>query len=377
MTSITSMNFPRISFNHNDVQIILNPTNAYWISSTIPKGSDIIVVIYNIKYIRDHMIHESNIPYYLSNGYTNHFRANLLLPFYSFNLNSDNSCPQTDRYGNGVLLKTTLITNIDMKDFNRHIIKKLGDHIYGELKDLTKTNEIIKGMQDRSNLNTIDLFSVLSRVGNLLDYLISINSEMLKNTTIRENNFRPVIINSRDDKFNMYNPMVINNSIDSTGKNISNYPNGAIIRKEDDIFRKYLIDSLRYQLNKFIELNLIEVSMVELSIIQSTDLEFNDWVHLCQDKNIDTNKIINYDTYANISRELGINFKLKLEGLIKSGTIDHNNLSFANAYLHNFLAVPRIISVEENIKGWNASCKKKYLKYKMKYLNLKKSLKNN
>lgn len=350
------MKFPKIIFNHNNKMIILFPLEAFWLNSEydIPKN---IVVIYRIQLILrpetyEQEIIESIIPYYLSNGYTNNFRANLLLPFYNFNLKNNNSCPQTDVYGEGTLLKISLVDNIKMKDFSTYLIKQVRNKINSEIQNSIKTDKIIKNMIIRSNDFTIDVLSVLIRMTNLLDYLIAINSEMLNQSQFTTKSFRPVNIYRGDDVFNMYNPTIINDELV--------YPNGKQMYLEDDIFRENLVSSLRHQLNMFKKLNLIDVEFFELNINLITQNDFNNRLHLCRGDTISDVDLINYENYKNISIELGQNFYDKLKNIIETETenIDKTDLEFANAYLLTFKNTITIRTVQENMIKWGASCRK-------------------
>lgn len=361
------MKFPEINFDYENIKITMNPTNVYWINSQTTSGN--IVVIYNIIYNNGIETINAMIPYYLSNGHTNNFRANLLLPFYSFNLKTDTNCPQCDTCGEGLLFKINLVKNMNMKKFNKHLLDKLYRKIVVDTQDEATAISIINNMLSLSNNKIIGVLSVLRRMENFLDYVISINSEMLRNSNYNEINFRPVNIHTNENKYNMYNPDVLNSS---SIKNPNFYPNGKKISKEDAMFRELLISSLRHHLNKFEELDMINVTMKEINIIESTEQEFNEWIYLCKDKNINFSKVENYENYKKISYIFGIFFKNKLENKISSGDLNEENLHFAEFYLRENFMEPTFITVNENITGWNAKCKKKYLKYKTKYLNLKK-----
>lgn len=246
-----------------------------------------------------------------------------------------------------------------MDNLNEYIINILRKTISIDLKSPEEAEKIITQMNYKSNNGTIGVLSVLKRIKNLLDYLISMNSEMLLDQSLNYEHFRPVT-----EQSDMYNPIIINKSYI--------YPNRTPITKEDDIFRKNLIEILRYQLQKIRELNLINVTMINCTISGPiTNHDFNNIIHLCNNKKIDDTKNENYENYKKISYYLGLNFKNKLDNLSQS-QLSKNNKEFVNAF--NLLIYPAIAeTVEQNMNGWHASCRKKYLKYKMKYLKLKKN----
>jgi hypothetical protein len=352
------MNFPKISLNHKGNTITIVPMNAEWvINSTGVKKH--IVVNYNMTYkLNNIILKNANISYYLSNGYTNNLRANMLLPFYSHNLLTNNSCPIAPIKINGLLFKINLVENINTTDISTYILNKLKFKISMHERDETKIiSDMIERSKDLSGNITIDLLSVLPRVKNLLDYLIATNSEMLTNPDIPHTHFKPI---AGED---MYDPTKLNDT--------NKYPSGKQIWGVDNDYREILIEVIRYQMRSLKELGLLNVEFINLPLSEISREEFNNKIHLCKDGNLNADKILNYDQYKSISKTLGEMFKYQLGELIP--TIEDEILKKFGENFYKIIIPTNYYTVNQNMKVWDASCKKKYLKYKSKYLNLKKT----
>jgi hypothetical protein len=80
-----------IIIDNDEYKIIIIPQNFYKINVKKYSRSmdDLYIIMYTLVQIKKDDLStmiSSLIPYYLSAGHTNYFRANLLLPFISFNL---------------------------------------------------------------------------------------------------------------------------------------------------------------------------------------------------------------------------------------------------------------------------------------------------
>jgi hypothetical protein len=142
-------------------QIVCEPLHVFSVYKTMISDMDYIVVLYNIQYQEKatfKIIHSTVIPYYVSNGLTNRLRANLLFPMLCFSL----KLPLDER-PNGIytdtlphygIVKYKLVENMDMLKIN---------------KDLFGDTPVDV---------TFGVTSVLPRIANVLDLIISTSSTM-------------------------------------------------------------------------------------------------------------------------------------------------------------------------------------------------------
>jgi hypothetical protein len=319
----------------------------------------------------------SIIPYYLSDGQTNNFRANMLFPFICINdpQNLNSGCAVNDIGTKGFVYKYYVIQNLDLnriKDWiNSEIIKTYGQrgHDFINIK-----------LKESSENNTIGVSSVLPRIENLLDFLLAISSERIINKYPIEE-YRPNIRhppNSFDFKFNT---------------------RGMKENKEDidiyDFYRDRLLFFFNEYYNKFMkDYKFINILTNKFPLHPITLNDFNNIyvVKICNSETKQINPLHrqNTDNYINISN--------KLLEIIKPMITFHENYDFWKKFndvpleethvfiekykyffgiFNSLIKEPVIIknpSLDNNIIGWNAKCKKKYLKYKLKYLSLKKKL---
>lgn len=143
-------------------QIVCDPLHVFSSYKTMKSDMDCIVVLYHIQYQEKttewETIYSTHIPYYVSNGLTNRLRANLLFPMLCFSLKLPldelpdgiytGTLPQ---YG---IVKYKLVENMDILKINKDLF---GDtHV-----DVT-----------------YGITSVLPRIANVLDLIISTSSTM-------------------------------------------------------------------------------------------------------------------------------------------------------------------------------------------------------
>ena len=131
-----------ITFRTKTMTFNFIPITAY--SFQIPNTYIVIIYLLTLTKITGEMI-EAYIPYYLSDGSTNDLRANLIFPFVCFNERNPNilSCPYNINFGEGTLYKYSVGKNLDL-------------------------SKIIH----QSNTQSVGINSVISRIENLLDFII-------------------------------------------------------------------------------------------------------------------------------------------------------------------------------------------------------------
>lgn len=142
-------------------QIVCEPLHVFSAYKTMISDMDYIVVLYNIQYQEKatfKIIHSTVIPYYVSNGLTNRLRANLLFPMLCFSLKLP-----LDELPNGIYTGTLPQYGI--------VKYKLVENMY-----ILKINKDLFG--DTHVDVTYGITSVLPRIANVLDLIISTSSTM-------------------------------------------------------------------------------------------------------------------------------------------------------------------------------------------------------
>jgi len=330
------------------------PTKLYLLLD----NDNYVVCMYNLKMtnITSKKVTESNVPYYISNGKTNQLRSNLLFPFMCFNEKlSKEACPVTYSGGlaPGGLFKYEIISNLDTDSIVTNINSKF-DKSY------------IESLEKISREGTIGITSVISRISNLLDFLICINN----------NN----IINYDEKNIMKYHP-IINNNNDEL--DMSKIEDKSIYNDLSDKYKNELLLVLQNYIVGLKKLGLIKFELVDISIDKEniiTKSFFNKYKNIpniCKNHKVNEESRENIKRYSDISYELGINFKAELDARIEAFYDSPENLRFMKDFLKLFkLFVSRDKSLDIQILNWRARCYKKYLKYKKKYLQLKNLIKN-
>lgn len=143
-------------------QIVCDPLHVFSSYKTMNSDTDCIVVLYHIQYQEKttewETIYSTHIPYYVSNGLTNRLRANLLFPMLCFSLKLPlDELPDgiyTDTLPQYGIVKYKLVENMD--------ILKINKDLFGDTPvDVT-----------------YGITSVLPRIANVLDLIISCSSTM-------------------------------------------------------------------------------------------------------------------------------------------------------------------------------------------------------
>jgi hypothetical protein len=334
------LDFPNFEFKFtpNKINLILDD------------NSNFIVLTYNLKMrVYQEEIVESIIPYYISNGKTNMIRSNLLLPFMCFNetLTKD-VCPYVaNGLSEGGLIKYSMIKHLDNQTINYQITEK-------------KT--------ETSN-NRTDVLSFVSRIENVLDFLICLTN----------NN----IINFKEENIKYYYPHSddINDSRELNMNIIS-----SIHKNDNDEFKSELLDKLKNLISVFIDQPFFRFAVKDINILKSDVIikeEYNKQIiHICEKNHINSEADNNVNNYIRISNELYANIYNTIKELKVDNQIKFNKKVYINQF-YNLCKNPyniESINLSSNISKWHTSCdikeiKDKYLKYKAKYLQLKSKIK--
>jgi hypothetical protein len=157
------------------------------------------ITIYKLKY-RDI---ECTIPYYVSLGETNNFKANLLLPFICFSLDYSLDCPRTIKLNKKGLLKYNICVSIN-KDKIIDQFKKL---LEKEFTNSVLSPNIPGYIEKLKKDHLKDIYSVLQRFLNLLDFIImisSFNEDITIDDTIIQYSANPFDITFRGFMINFF-----------------------------------------------------------------------------------------------------------------------------------------------------------------------------
>jgi len=398
------MNFNSITFNFNNTIFNASPIHLYKIvykAEEIPYRY-VLVVIYRLIYTdADGTITSSDIPYYVSDGASNKYRAGLLLPFICINENKKDIplyCPTSDngKFGAyGTLYKYNIASNLDFNIFNKWILENLETRkSEPEYKQIfTKAQQRWKIEQEKG----VGITSVLERIVNLLDFLIAIGTSRVDSIDdIRT--FRPV---SYPDQYN-YGKYSDDTHILHPSHKLSIIPpeNTNTI---DDYYRQNLNIVLKDFLIFFKLYKIITISPTQLDEKIITIQEFNRINPICSSDTINPVQITNSANYSKISNAVYSNMKEYINNTRQMSEPDfislfphdnfivfknfHTNLS--NIIKPTFGARSNVDNtLQTNIDGLGASCLpeinessakrvrtyKKYLKYKNKYTLLKESI---
>ncbi len=297
------MNFSKITI-HSETNgtVVMTPEHLYEISDHDVK----YVVIYNLQFISSDQEIEAKIPYYISNGATNKLRANMLYPFMCYSsINEASVCPyDVTRRTRGnpytsVLLKYNSPGNINIDKLEEDLLHTfLG--IYTDLEEeQSNMSSKIRNKYQQGN----DLISVLQRITNLLDFIICIINDVIRDFNyssqqtqidIDNGKYRPL---SRDQKdihdytdlsiFGQERIYYINR--DHTDDSSSSFNNH---------FRLVILTILNKYYKLFVDDNIINIEPIVLQHEIITVEKFNRIVNIC-DKETSKLNMKNYKMISN------------------------------------------------------------------------------
>jgi len=287
--------YKKITLDLYNEEITLTPIESFLIRD--PNMTDSKVIMYQIKYLnkRSQETSEAVIPYYISDGFTNHLRANMVYPFMSFNIRASHASPYSDIQVEGLLFKYNIGKNINVKSIE-HWVRYNFVKIYNESG--IDGNSILRSLDAESNENREGVTSVLGRLSNLLDYFISIISSDISSYNIRDIRcYRPIY-----DKDQMHNKYNINYCEPLTPKN------------EKDLYKSFILQALKDQIDHLLNCQLFVVDNIMLVQTQITRNIFNERLSIC------TNQLYhqNVANYVNISIIFHRNVKAYVTQLLQT-----------------------------------------------------------
>ena len=380
------MKFPNLTINIGDDIITMRPIKTYKTKTQQLEQDDNknpiliiidkIIVLYELKHINTTSLIElkSIIPYYLSDGTTNNFRANMLYPFICINDvdNPDSGCMRKKNNSYGFVYKYKAIVNLKFDKITNWIHDEIKKNFDNCENNINATN-FLKDVLPISH--TTGVSSVLSRLENLLDFFIAMTSGTFTHDNIKK--YIPYM-NKLDPEYNnkLYN---FECSTDE------GYLENKLFIKLYNKYRECLKIFFNDLYNQFVTNS--KIIKVEYNDYTLEDITLNDFnnlpdIKICNESRIIQSRINNTNHYIIISE--------KLVNMICS--IETSPDSFISNFKNYLSRSPVIEQLYQNIAGWGATCKKatlssehvdkkpkisggsyynKYIKYKLKYLNLK------
>jgi hypothetical protein len=373
---------------------------------------------------------ETEIFYYISDGNTNSLRANMLYPFWCLNdrQSEGEDCPYTYRsISDWGLFKLAIFKNLDLKIIDKIVFDKTVEDVRKIIKNMdirnfyyrfsilesvfkdiyktgittfnkllnvdpTKTrivdlilDEIVKNelenlcyngnysqsvsVIDSNNpsmgMMTTGIRSVLRRVQNILDLLISFINENIINFDERNiDKYRPNY-NMPREKYNMEIP----------GDFDSEHPKRPIFNIENseynivEIFRKNLLNELKKIVSGIIDSGVVVCQEIALEPLMIDGSTFNKELKIC------TGSEGKYEEYFENKMKIYENISKNIHDIFLQ-KICLMNLQILKPLITNFevFKLSDTTYSESIYVPQHSKCKQKYLKYKTKYLELKKKL---
>ncbi len=324
----------------NECEIIINPQERYDII-----GSNRWMKKININIIDPEKEVNSNFSvfYYYSIGETNGLKSFLTLPMLYLNThNSKGETSKWDRFGLNGVIKNNVIENLDFSTLNDYILTTAVEMAESKGIEITSDHSTNQGLP-----------SILKRMGNILDFFIATNSATL-------NNFDFSIEQYFTDKIYLrFRPVEMDPTIIF-----------------DDIWRYYILSAIkntRDSISRYFDI--LEIPQ-RINRYDITEQDFNDSLNLFvkdehgKNTNILTEEFkINQINYLNTSLYLDRFFR---EYGPPDEIFNIRNMLTPEARIYGGLGDNVVDYLN---RGWQVEVQKKYLKYKKKYINLKKQLK--
>ena len=316
---------PNIRYTFESNIFIFEPIKFLYIEGKFP------VFIYKIKYNEN----EGFLPLYMSDGKTNGFRCNLLLPFICFKtVNENDTCPLSEMtHSNGLVYKLKLCENYNVDEIKNMIltdsyklefIKNFYD-ITEEVAEKIKTNEIndlkVLGLDGKG------LMTILDRINNFILLIINLLNkkiiELEKNKNVYDERF---IIPTDNNDIIQYDILY----------HIENLSHREPIKKSY-IYRLKLIEYLILMKNELIKessdilyYNFIEKNFSELEKINYED--YNKYINICVDNSIRENYNDNFMLINKISNDFIDLYKINIPESIFIDDFRQNQCNLVDSF---------------------------------------------
>lgn len=346
------MSYKKLTVDLYDEVITLTPIRSFLVHDDnvvhpqirIPDSK---VVIYQIDYYHKNTAATANaiIPYYVSDGFTNKFRANMIFPFMSFNMIHSITSPYSATQVEGLLFKYNIGKNIKLSSIEQWVRYKFLEFYHNR----GMNGQIILNRLDaESNGHRIGVTSVLSRLENLLDYFISIVSSDIPSFLSRDIRcYRPRTDNPADK----YDIQSCNTQTQAD---------------EYDLYKQFILEALTDQINHLVHCRLFVLEDIMLAVEPSDRLHFNAELNICMNQGYAQN----VSNYVDISIIFHRNIKAYITQLIDYANthgeddpaligipirflVDFTNLLRDNTILKS----PAADTLETTKTNWSAVCR--------------------
>ena len=306
----------KISFFEDNIIYNFDPINAYHVSEeTKDSLVNVFVIDYKLKIRTPRTIQQAIIPYYISDGETNHLKANLLFPFICFNENTTEW--------------TSACVNNESK---RGFLYKLDSFI-----NVKHVNERDKPIFP--NESSTGLTSVLNRIQNFLDFIITtLTSDKIDKNNLTPHNlltFRPFILpTSKQYYYTDVFPVIPNNQQ----------------QIDDDKTREMLINYFLQFKNENNEKKYFEVVPCFVILNKKSVVDFNIKHSVCNsDRTRNLKAANNYKNYSYISENLVLSF-------IKRISRPGQESPLFSRLILPLKMLKRTETLGDNTDGWEAFC---------------------
>lgn len=352
------MKFYSILFEHENLKITLEPYKAF----TISDDANRLLIIYSINYYNfDQLVKSSKITYYMSDGNTNRLRANMIFPMLCFHTENNKSCitiqsgPYHDNYN--LLVKASGINNLNLDNLNDQIMSQTITNSYEKFirerktkitNDLVlweKAHRHLTNYVDMSNSSktiktpeptiesspkyivdaSIGILSILPRITNLIDFVLSIHSDQLINLVDMEF-YVPIPYEFYNGMYDYFDFSESNRSLGIEKSDVYPFYTDQLKKTEDNL-RINLINKLNHLIRLLVSTNIFTVTQVNLEPEIISREEFNDrFAKICHNNSANPGRVTNFENYKDISSLFFDNVKLKINGKIQQNTVELTNL---------------------------------------------------
>jgi cell fate (sporulation/competence/biofilm development) regulator YlbF (YheA/YmcA/DUF963 family) len=320
-------------------RITMTPVRFYEITDHHVK----YIVMYHLKFTApDISDMEATIPYYVSDGTTNKLRANMLYPFMCYSsMSQATDCPynmtRTSNQFVNILLKYSIIANIDIDALERRLFAIFREHFQSNPEEVEKLR-IKLTVPRNKDLRGNDLISVLQRITNLIDFLICISCDSVREFTVDE---RQEI---EHGKYCPLSQVQMETGINYADLSIPGeqgkymYKNDRNIVVTDDArspfnahFRLAILATLHSYYQSFVDSGIVQMTQTEFTPEPRTVAEFNKIAGACNKRVAQTN----IKNYKIISVKAGV--------MTAATTASQESMSL----LHSVLKITSFTSDEE------------------------------
>ena len=279
------------------------------------------------------------IYFYFSIGETNGLQSNLWLPMLYFNTrNSVGEKSLRKDFGLNGVIKNSVFQCLNFSELNKIIY----DKTQSDISSLNFSEDQLKSrFSDQYN----GLPGVLNRIENLFDLFIATNGSRIRDYD-----------SSSFEHIKSLRPREVPLGYTTYNDDILYY---------DDFYRQNIITALKHIRIELESILDIEYQIIEVPKVQMTAQQFNDSLNLFSvDNNISESYKKKNNFYAEISNDLYdfVKSSVSKGSLLDSILLEKDAVTF-------FYNKGSIVGLIRN--GWKIDVKKKYLKYKKKYLELK------